>query len=48
MSLVEEAENNGFKEKSFLSSIITRIKTKNQPLEIHKNGTINSGRIGVR
>jgi len=42
MNLVEEAENNGFKEKSFLSSIITRLKIKNQPLEINKNGTINS------
>ncbi len=34
MTLVETAQNNGFKEKSFVSSILSRIKINNLPIDV--------------
>jgi hypothetical protein len=38
MSLVEEAEKNGFKSRSFFSSIVDRIKIKSSPIEHDRIG----------
>ncbi|WP_353662525.1 hypothetical protein [Hydrogenimonas sp. SS33] len=41
ISLVEEAEENGFKQKSFVSTIADRLKTKNIPIEKIRSGVKN-------
>lgn len=41
ISLVEEAEANGFKERSFVSSIIDRLKSSAVPLERIRQGVVN-------
>lgn len=42
ISLVEEAEENGFKSRSFVSAIIDRLKAKNIPIEKINSGVKNS------
>lgn len=41
ISLVEEAEENGFKQKSFVSTIADRLKSKNIPIEKTRSGVKN-------
>lgn len=41
MSLVEEAEQNGFKARSFVSSVVDRLKTSALPLERTRQGVVN-------
>lgn len=41
ISLVEEAEANGFKERSFVSSIVDRLKSSAIPVERTRQGVIN-------
>jgi hypothetical protein len=45
ISLVEEAENNGFKTRSFVTSITDRLKTKAIPLEYSKSPSQNHEQV---
>ena len=41
ISLVEEAEENGFRQRSFVSTIVDRLKSKNIPIEKIRSGIKN-------
>lgn len=45
ISLVEEAENNSFKERSFVSTIADRLKSSAIPLEYNKKSSANNEQV---